>query len=65
VRRVLKYDGMAVTCAVIVALSSLVLFLCGTWLLRSAPLVQKMALSALSLCGSGITALMELRTTKS
>jgi hypothetical protein len=63
--RVLKYDRIAVTCALIVALSSLALFLCGTWLSHSAPLVQKMALTALSLCGSGITALMELRTTKS
>jgi hypothetical protein len=63
--RVLKYDRMAVSCALTVALSSLALFLCGTWLLQSAPLAQKMALTALSLCGSAITALMELRTTKS
>jgi hypothetical protein len=62
--RVSKYDRIAVACAVM-ALSSLALFLCGTWLSHSAPLAQKMALTALSLCGSGITALMELRTTKS
>jgi hypothetical protein len=36
------------------------LFLCSTWLVMSAPLVQTMALTALSMCGSGFAALMEL-----
>jgi hypothetical protein len=58
--RVLKYGGMAVAGALIVALSSLMLFLCSTWLAMSAPLVQTMALTALSVCGSGFAALMEL-----
>jgi len=57
--RVLKYGGIAIACTAIVVLSSLTLFLCSAWLLRSAPLVHTMALSALSLCGSGVTALME------
>ena len=57
--RVLKYGGIAIACAAIVVLSSLTLFLCSIWLLRSAPLVHTMALTALSLCGSGVTALME------
>jgi hypothetical protein len=60
VKRVLKYGGMAVAGAVIVALSSLMLFVCSTWLLMSSPLVQTMALAALSMCGSGFAALMEL-----
>jgi len=57
--RVLKYGGMAIACTAIAALSSFTLFLCSTWLLRSAPLVHTMALTALSLCGSGVSALME------
>jgi hypothetical protein len=55
--RVFKYGVIGVAC---VALSSLVLFTCSTWLLRSAPFVQAMALAALSLCGSGVVALIPL-----
>jgi uncharacterized membrane protein YfcA len=55
--RVLKFGRIEVACAVIVALASLVLFLCGAWLLESAPSVQRTALAALSLCASGIVAL--------
>ena len=57
--RVFKYGGIAIACTAIVVLSSLTLFLCSAWLLRSAPLVHTMALTALSLCGSGVAALME------
>jgi hypothetical protein len=56
----LKYGGIALACLVIGALSSLMLFLCSTWLLESVPSVQRTALAALSLCGSGVTALMEM-----
>jgi hypothetical protein len=57
--RVLKYGGIAIACAAIVVLTSFTLFLCSTWMLGSAPLVHTMVLTALSLCGSGVTALME------
>ena len=58
--RLLKYFGIAVASAAIAMLSSLMLFLCSTGLVMSAPLVQTMALTALSMCGSGFAALMEL-----
>ena len=58
--RVLKHGGMAVACAVSVALSSLMLFLCSAWLLSSASLVQSLALTAMSVLGSGVVALVEL-----
>ena len=58
--RLLKYFGIAVASAAIAMLSSLVLFLCSTWLLMSTPLAQSMALGALSMCGSGFIALMEI-----
>lgn len=58
--RLLKYGGIAVAYAAIAALSSLMLFLCSTWLLMSTPLAQSMALAALSMCGSGFIALMEI-----
>ena len=57
--RVLSYGEKGFCCAAIVVLSSLVPVLCRTWLLSSAPLVQTMALTALSVCGSGVIALME------
>jgi hypothetical protein len=60
--RILKYGGMEVACAVIVVLASLTVFLCGAWLLESAPFVQRAALAALSLCGSGVAALVESRS---
>jgi hypothetical protein len=57
--RVLKCGGIAVACAAIVVLSSFTLSLCSAWLLRSVPLAHTVALTALSLCGSGVSALME------
>jgi hypothetical protein len=53
---------MEVACAAIVVLASLTLFLCGAWLLESAPSEQGAALTALSLCGSAIAALVESRS---
>jgi hypothetical protein len=58
--RVLKYGGIAVAGALIVVLLSLTQFVFSTWLLMSAPLVQTMVLTALSMCGSGFAALMVL-----
>ena len=58
-RRLLKYDGRAFGCAAIVVLASLMPFLCRIWLFSSAPLVQTIALTALSACASGVIALME------
>lgn len=58
--KVVKYRGVAVAGALIVVLSSLTQFVCSTWLSMSAPLVQTMVLTALSMCGSGFAALMEL-----
>ena len=58
--KLLKYGGIAVASAAIVALSSLMLFLCSTWLLMSTPFAQSMALCALSMCGSGFIALMAI-----
>jgi hypothetical protein len=58
--RKLRFGGKAVACTVIVVLSSLVLCLCTIWLSSSTPLVHTMALTGLSLCGSGFAALMEL-----
>jgi hypothetical protein len=57
--RVLKYGGIAVAGALIVVLSSLTQFVFSTCLL-SAPLVQTMVLTALSMGGSGFAALMVL-----
>jgi hypothetical protein len=58
--RVLKYGGIAGAGALIVLLSSLTQFVCSSWLSMSAPLVQTMVLTALSMCGSGFAALMVL-----
>jgi hypothetical protein len=58
--RLLKCDGIAVACAAIALLSSLMLFLCSTWLLMSTPLAQSIALGVLSMCGSGLIACMEI-----
>jgi hypothetical protein len=55
---VLKHAAVAVPCAVSVAISSLMLFLCSAWLLSSASL----ALAAMSALGSGLIALMEFRS---
>jgi hypothetical protein len=60
VMRLLKFGAIAVACAAIAVLSSLALFLCSTWLLMSTPVAQSMALGALSMCGSGFIALMEV-----
>jgi hypothetical protein len=57
---VLKYGRIALAGALIVVLSSLTQFVCSTWLLMSEPLIQTMVLTALSMCGSGFAALMEL-----
>jgi hypothetical protein len=56
--RVLKYGGIAVACGVIAVLSSLILFFCSTWFVDM-PLARTMALTALSLCGSGLAALID------
>jgi hypothetical protein len=58
--KVLKYGGIAVACCVIAALSSLIPFLCSAWFV-DARLAPTMALTALSLCGSGIAALLEFK----
>jgi hypothetical protein len=58
--RVLKYGGIAVAGALIVVLVSLTQFVFSTWLLMSPPLVHTVVLTALSMCGSGFAALMEL-----
>jgi hypothetical protein len=58
--RVFKYGGIAVARVLVAVLSSLVLFLCSTWLLMSEPLERVMALTALSMCGSGFAALIPL-----
>jgi hypothetical protein len=54
----LKYGGIAIACGVIAVLSSLLLFLWSTWFV-DAPPARTMALTALSLCGSGVAALIE------
>jgi hypothetical protein len=56
--RVLKHAAAAAPCAVSVAISSLMLFLCSAWSLSSASL----ALAAMSALGSGLIALMEFRS---
>ena len=58
-KRLLTYCGITVACATIVVLSSLMLFLCSTWLLMSTPLARSIALGVLSMCGSGFTVFME------
>jgi hypothetical protein len=64
--RLLKYDGIAVACAAIALLSSLMLFLCSTWLLMmGTPLARSIALGVLSMCGSGFIACMEISRTSS
>ena len=60
--KALRHGGTAVACALSVALSSLMLFLCSAWLLSSASLVQSLALTAMSVLGSGVIALMEFRS---
>lgn len=60
--RILKQGEMAVACAASVALASLTLFLCSAWLLSGASLVQSLALTAMSVLGSGVIALMEFRS---
>ena len=60
--RVLRQGGMAVACAASGALSFLTLFLCSAWLLGSASLVQSLALTGLSVLGSGVIALVEFRS---
>jgi hypothetical protein len=54
----LKYGGIAIACGAIAVLSSLLLFLCNTGFV-DAPFARTMALTALSLCGSGVAALIE------
>jgi hypothetical protein len=56
--KILKHAAVAVAWAVSVAISSLMLILCIAWLSGSASL----ALSAMSVLGSGIIALMECRS---
>lgn len=57
--RELKHGTMAVACAASVALASLALVLCSAWVLRSASLVQSLALTAMSVLGSAVIALVE------
>jgi hypothetical protein len=57
--RVLMCGAIVVACATSVVLLSFALFLSGAWLLNSAPPVQTLALTGLSVCGSGVIALME------
>jgi hypothetical protein len=58
--KVLKHNGMAVAFAA-TALSFLTLLLCSAWFLNSTSLAQSLALTAMSVCGSGVIALMEFR----
>jgi len=58
----LKHGEMAVACAASVALASLALFVCSVWLLSSASLIESLALTAMSVWGSGVIALMEFRS---
>jgi len=59
--KALRHGGTAVACALSVALSSLMLFLCSAWLLSTSP-VQSLALTAMSVLGSGAIALVEFRS---
>jgi hypothetical protein len=52
-------NGKAFGCAAIAVLSFLMPFLCATWLLSGATLVQAVGLTALSVLSSGVIALME------
>jgi hypothetical protein len=54
--RVLKHGLMAIVCAASVALLSVTLFLCSAWLLSSALPLQLLALTAMSISGSGVIA---------
>jgi hypothetical protein len=60
--RALKHDGIAVACAASVALSVVTLLLCSAWLLSGASLVPSLALTAMSVLGSGIIASIESRS---
>jgi len=59
--RVLKYGLIAVVCVASVALLSLTLFLCSASLLSSALPLQLLALTAMSISGSSVIAIMEFR----
>ena len=51
--RALKHDGIAVACAASVALSVVTLLLGSAWLLSGASLIPSLALTAMSVLGSG------------
>lgn len=59
--RVLKHGLTAVVGAASVAILSLALFLCNAWLLSGALPLQLLALTAMSISGSSVIALMEFR----
>ena len=52
----------AVACAAGVTVSALTLFLCSAWLLRSASLLQLLALIGMSVFASAVIALVERRS---
>jgi len=60
--RALKHDGIAVACAASVALSVVTLLLGSAWLLSGASLIPSLALTAMSVLGSGIVASIECRS---
>lgn len=60
--RALKHDGIAVACAASVALSVVTLLLGSAWLLIGASLVPSLALTAMSVLGSGVIASIESRS---
>jgi hypothetical protein len=65
VKSLLKYVEIAVACAMSIVLPSFTLCFCSARLLHSAPLVQLLGLTALSVCGSGVIALMEFSGSQS
>jgi hypothetical protein len=59
--RALKHDRVAIVSAASAALLSLTLFLCSIWLMSNALPLQFLALTTMSVSGSGLVALMEFR----
>ena len=57
--KVSQDGGIVIGRALLVTLSSLIVFLCGAWLSRSTPFLQSIVLMTLSACGSGFAALKE------
>lgn len=56
-----KHDRIAIVFAASAALLSFTLFLCSAWLMSDALPLQLLALTIMSVSGSGLVALMEFR----